>query len=815
MALLDYRVHMYPSAPARGPIELGVDFGTSHTVAMLRRPADRERPLLFDGSPLLPSAVFAADDGGLATGRDALRAGVRAPGRLEPNPKRRIDEETVLLGSREYRVVDLFAAVLARAGDEAVRVAGSLDQVRITVPATWGPQRRRRLAEAAVQAGLPEPLLAAEPVAAAAYFTEVLGNRVPPGSAVVIADFGAGTFDVSVVASTAEGFEVLAVAGRDDIGGLDLDAALVDHLGRQLSDVPEWQRLARPGNESDRRQRLALFDEVRLAKEQLSRQTSADIVVPLLERSTHLTRGELEQVVTPLLEQAVALTGASIVQAGIDRERIAGLFLVGGASRMPLVATLLHRALGIDPTVLEQPELVVAEGSLVVAQAAPVPAAEGEDDAEPAPITVALPKVVLPQVSPQGPTPFIERQAPPSRRRAKQSPKVVPPQPSPRSNPAPKPLRPKETRKPRRRALLVGTALAVAAGLAAAIVWWPEPPPHDDEGGDGESSAAEQTSEVPPDPFAATVVAGSADGRLRVWNLETGAMSADYDSGQEVVFETVVVADGDALLAVSAGGDGTVRALNLRDGAETVNMAVHDDFIAELDVIRGADDHLLAVTGSNDDTAKVLDLTAGVEVAVFTGQSEDVRVVRFAQMGDRLVVVSGGNDGTVRVWDAYTAELFGEFTGHGGAELRMLAVGDLDGRAVVASGDEAGAVFVWGMEDRELIRAVPHESAVRAGEFLQYQGQTALITAGDSPSIRISDPESGQELDRLEGQGDSLSSMVVDARDPERPLVIGGRRDGVVLVWDLGTGDLARTFPAQGVGTFVETVAVPFAPDAA
>ncbi|MQM26026.1 Hsp70 family protein [Glycomyces albidus] len=770
----------------RGPgsIELGVDFGTSHTVAILRRPSDRERPLLFDGSPLLPSAVFATEDGGLATGRDALRAGVRSPGRLEPNPKRRIDDETVQLGSREYRVVELFAAVLARVREEAVRVAGSLDQVRLTVPATWGPLRRRRLADAAAEAGLPEPLLAAEPVAAAAYFTEILGNRVMPGSAVVIADFGAGTFDVSVVAPAAGGFEVLAVAGRDDIGGLDLDAALVDHLGRQFAGDPAWQRLARPQHESDRRQRLALFDEVRAAKEQLSRQTSADVLVPPLDVTTHLTRGELDQVVTPLLEQAVALTGASIVQAGLGRDRIAGLFLVGGASRMPLVATLLHRELGTDPTVLEQPELVVAEGSLLVAQAAPVPPL---DEDEPAPATVALPKVVLPQSPPQQPKPFIERQAPQPRRQRKR-----------RS----------------RRLLAAAAALVLVAGLAAAVAWWPESPWRDGNGG-GETPSGSQAvdqSDDPTtaavDPFATTFVSGSADGRLRVWDLETGALSDEYDSGQEIVFETVIAADGDARLAVSSGGDGTVRAIDIRDGTETVSMAVHDDFIGDLDVTAGADGHLLAATGSNDDTAKVLDLTDESELATFTGQSDDVRVVRFARIGERLAVVSGGNDGVVRVWDAFSADPIGEFTGHD-APLRMLAVGELDGRPVVASGDEAGSVLVWGLDDHEVIGEIAHDGAVRAGAFIQYGGQAALIAGGDGSAILISDPVSGTELGRLEGQASKLSSMAVDFRDPDRPLVFGGGFYGVIQIWDLATGEVLRTMPPEGDATYVETIAVP------
>jgi WD40 repeat protein/actin-like ATPase involved in cell morphogenesis len=792
---------MYPSAAARGPIELGVDFGTSHTVAILRRPSDRERPLLFDGSPLLPSAVFATEDGGLVTGRDALRAGVRAPGRLEPNPKRRIDEDTVLLGSREYRVVELFAAVLGRVREEAVRVAGSLDQVRLTVPATWGPLRRRRLAEAAAAAGLPEPLLAAEPVAAAAYFTETLGKPVPTGSAVVIADFGAGTFDVSVVAATADGFDVLAVSGRDDIGGLDLDTALVDHLGRQLSGDPAWQRLASPQNESDRRQRLALLDEVRLAKEQLSRQTSADILVPLLDRSTHVTRGELEQVATPLLEQAVALTGSSIARAGLDRDRIAGLFLVGGASRMPLVATLLYRSLGVDPTVLEQPELVVAEGSLVVVQAAPV--SPPDPVAAPAPPTVALPKVAPPQESPQRPTP------------PRQDLRLPPPTERPDRRPTPvidRQTPPSRRRRPGR-ALVIGAALAAAAGLTfAAIQWWPEEPDDRDQGEEGETTAENQAIEAPVDPFANLFVSGSADGRLRVWDLGTGGMSDDFDSGQGIVFETMVVADGDARLAVSSGGDGTVRALDLGDGTETVSMKVHQDFIGDLDVTRGANGNLLAVTGSNDDTAKVLDLTDGAELASFEGQTEDVRVVRFAEIGQRQVVVSGGIDGVVRVWDALTAEPIGEFTEHGDAALTMLAVGVLDDRTVVASGDTGGTVLIWDLEGRELIGELAHEDAVRAAAFIEYDGRTALIAGGDGPAILISDPASGDELARLGGQASNLSSMAVDTRDPARTLVIGGGDSGVIQVWDLATGSVYRTFSQEGEATYVETIAIPSVP---
>jgi len=92
----------------------------------LVRGADgRARHLLFDGSPLLPSAVYADPADGVRTGRDAVRSARIDPARYEPNPKRRIDESTVLLGDRAYAVTDLIAHTLRRVCTEAVRVTGA------------------------------------------------------------------------------------------------------------------------------------------------------------------------------------------------------------------------------------------------------------------------------------------------------------------------------------------------------------------------------------------------------------------------------------------------------------------------------------------------------------------------------------------------------------------------------------------------------------------------------------------------------------------------------------------------------------------
>ncbi|GAA3775247.1 hypothetical protein GCM10022225_73920 [Plantactinospora mayteni] len=379
---------------------LAIDFGTSHTVAVCQWHAGEGRPLLFDASPLLPSAVFVDSDGRLLVGRDALRAGRTAPGSLEPHPKRRIDDGVVLLGRAEVAVVDVIAAVLRRCADEAVRVVGRpVGELVLTHPAAWGPRRRQILVDAAARAGLPPPALVAEPTAAATHFTTVLARPVRTGDAVVVYDFGAGTFDVAVLRRRSDGWDVAASQGLPDLGGLDLDDIVVERVRAAV--VPEgpddvrWRRLSQPGAEADLRHRRSLWEEARAAKEELSRRSTAGLRVPIFERDVHVTREEFEAAAAAPIEGSVALTAATVSSSGAGAGRLAGLFLVGGASRIPLVATLLHRRLGIVPTVIEQPELVVAQGALLTAEVGTPPrtALTGAPGGTP---TVGAPRDILP-----------------------------------------------------------------------------------------------------------------------------------------------------------------------------------------------------------------------------------------------------------------------------------------------------------------------------------------------------------------------------------------------------------------------------------
>lgn len=352
---------------------LSVDLGTSNTVAVLSAHGRPPRVVDVDGASMMPSAVFAAEEGQLVVGRDAERRARLDPSRFEPNPKRRIDEGTLLLGDTVVPVTDALAGVLRRVADETSRQLGGKrpDEVRLTHPAQWGPVRRNVLLSAARQAGMGANLvLVPEPVAAAAHFASFPGQHLASGQALAVYDLGAGTFDVAIVGATQNGFVVLAEAGLPDLGGLDVDQALLEHVGRQVSsrDPARWQNLLRPMSTGDRRAQRALREDVRAAKESLSRHPQTDLPLPEPFEDVLVTRVELEALIRPGMLRSVELLAATIRSTGMTPDRLVGIYLVGGSSRIPLIATLIAEQLRVVPTSLDQPETAVALGAHHVPQ---------------------------------------------------------------------------------------------------------------------------------------------------------------------------------------------------------------------------------------------------------------------------------------------------------------------------------------------------------------------------------------------------------------------------------------------------------------
>ena len=183
--------------------------------------------------------------------------------------------------------------------------------------------------------------------------------------ALAVYDLGGGTFDCAVVDIRDGRYVVASDDGLADVGGVDFDQALLDQLGRMTSstDPTRWRNLLRPKTSADRRAARALREDVRTAKETLSRYPQSDVALPEAFDDALVSRVEFEGLIRPMVVRTVDLLAATIERAGYSSGQLAGIYLVGGSSRIPLVGKEISDRLGIFPTTLEQPETAVALGA--------------------------------------------------------------------------------------------------------------------------------------------------------------------------------------------------------------------------------------------------------------------------------------------------------------------------------------------------------------------------------------------------------------------------------------------------------------------
>lgn len=345
---------------------LAIDFGTSYTVVASRIEGRSPEVIEVDGDRRVPSVMMIADDGRFVIGRAAEEMAAALPTRVLRACKTRLgDPSPIVLGGRPYQATLLVAELLSHVYEEAVRVHGSPPtSTRLTYPATWSGQRRQRLLRAAELAGLPSPTLVPEPIAAAIWYSDLA--EVPPGSHVVVYDLGGGTLDCALVKSGPAGLELVGrPSGERQLGGELFDELLANAIGERLPpDV--WEALQLGDEQIWRQAWVGLLREARRAKELLSSQPHADILVALPRGFIELrvSRAELEAVIRPHLLDSVQVLENIVADAGLVRSDVHAIYLVGGASRTPLVESLIVDAFPLTPiTKRADPKTVVALGA--------------------------------------------------------------------------------------------------------------------------------------------------------------------------------------------------------------------------------------------------------------------------------------------------------------------------------------------------------------------------------------------------------------------------------------------------------------------
>lgn len=372
---------------------LGLDLGTTFTVAAVARDGRTEVVGLGNHAAAIPTAVLLREDGELLVGDAAVRRGQQEPARLAKEFKRRLgDQAPIILGHTPYSAERLMAVVIRAVVDQVRERQGDRPSaIAIAHPANWGPFKRELLAQAASLAGLDGVTFVSEPEAAAVHFAS--GERVDEGGIVAIYDLGGGTFDAAVLRRTADGFTTLGQPqGIERLGGIDFDEAVMSHIRATLGAAVSTLDVSDPAVRSGL---VRLRADCIAAKEALSddSETTIPVLLPALQTQVRLTRLEFEEMIRPPLRETITMLGRALESAGVQPAELTAVVLAGGSSRIPLVAEMVGGAIGRPVAVDAHPKHTVALGAARVAEAT----------RQPAPLTIT--PVDAPDPVPSGATP--------------------------------------------------------------------------------------------------------------------------------------------------------------------------------------------------------------------------------------------------------------------------------------------------------------------------------------------------------------------------------------------------------------------------
>ncbi|ACL41048.1 Heat shock protein 70 [Pseudarthrobacter chlorophenolicus A6] len=374
---------------------LAVDVGTSFTAAAVVRfhqgvpPVPECLPLGLRGTAV-PSVVYYPEQGPILVGEAAERRGLATPERVVREFKRRIgDAVPIALGTLSVRPEEVFASVARWVADRAAEREGAApSEIILTHPAAWGSHRTSAVREALAAKGLHDVTLLAEPEAAALHYASQV--RVEEGSTIAVYDLGGGTFDTAVLTKAGDDrFEAVGrPEGIDDLGGADFDAAVfryvAEHTGEALADLD-------PADPDVLAALSRLRRECVEAKEALSSDSEATIPVllPGYQQQVRLVRSDFEALIEEPVRETVDALEESLAQLKLAPADLTAVLLIGGSSRIPLVAELISEQLDRPIAVDADPKSSICLGaavSAVLSRAAAERAAAPATDAPQLPV---------------------------------------------------------------------------------------------------------------------------------------------------------------------------------------------------------------------------------------------------------------------------------------------------------------------------------------------------------------------------------------------------------------------------------------------
>jgi molecular chaperone HscA len=364
-------------------IIVGIDLGTTNSLIAVVHPDTKKAVVLkeHDGSALVPSVVYFDANTNIIVGNEAKEFLIKSPERTIFSAKRLLGKNyddikinadffaykiindnadkqvKIKVGNVFYSPVDLSSLILKELKKRAEHILKTpVNKAVITVPAYFNDAQRQATRDAGKLAGLDVLRIINEPTAASLAYG--LGIATSSEKTIAVYDLGGGTFDVSILKLSGGVFEVLSTNGDTYLGGDDFDNAIVQYWLAQLNIDKDYLQM-----------NASFAQAIRLkaedAKKQLSTHTIFETIVD--DKKLVLTQNEFATIITPLIEKTITCCKKAMKDAGLQKNEIDEVIMVGGSTKVVLVKEMVSAFFGRTVNDSVNPDEVVALGAAIQA----------------------------------------------------------------------------------------------------------------------------------------------------------------------------------------------------------------------------------------------------------------------------------------------------------------------------------------------------------------------------------------------------------------------------------------------------------------
>ena len=346
---------------------IGIDLGTTNSVVAVMEGGKPTVIANAEGSRTTPSIVGFSKTGERLVGQLAKRQAILNPDKTIASIKRHMGEDyKVNIDGKDYTPQEISAMILRKLADDASAYLGEkVTSAVITVPAYFNDAQRQATKDAGKIAGLDVLRIVNEPTAAALAY----GLEKEKSEKVLVFDLGGGTFDVSILEIGDGVHEVLSTSGDTHLGGDDFDQKVMDWI------TEEFKKQEGIDLKNDKQAMQRVKEAAEKAKIELSSVMETSISLPFITADANgpkhlelsLTRAKFEDLCRDLLNRCKTPVENALKDAGITKNDINEVVLVGGSTRIPAVQQLVKEYTGKEPNQSVNPDEVVAVGAAVQA----------------------------------------------------------------------------------------------------------------------------------------------------------------------------------------------------------------------------------------------------------------------------------------------------------------------------------------------------------------------------------------------------------------------------------------------------------------